>query len=135
MRLTHVAIIHAKADHKQKKMFDGKNMYLLVNTNGSKYWRLDYRLNGQRHTAALGIFPEVSLEKARNRCDSARLQIKSGHKPSFKTHSAPIKPINRLSEIDDGELIAELESRDYVCKKIKPYKQTSISVFSTVPTS
>ena len=33
-----------------KKLSDGHGMYLLVHKNGSKYWRLDFRLNGKRKT-------------------------------------------------------------------------------------
>ena len=33
-----------------KKLSDGHGLYLLVHKNGSKYWRLDFRLNGKRKT-------------------------------------------------------------------------------------
>ena len=48
-----------------KKLSDGQGMYLLVHKNGSKYWRMDFRLNGKRKTLALGVWPEVSLTRAR----------------------------------------------------------------------
>ena len=50
---------------------DGCGMYLLVN-KGSKYWRMDYRFADKRKTLALGVYPAVSLEKARKRRDAAR---------------------------------------------------------------
>lgn len=50
---------------------DGGGMYLLVN-KGSKYWRMDYRFADKRKTLALGVYPAVSLEKARKRRDAAR---------------------------------------------------------------
>ena len=43
---------------------DGNGMYLLV-TAGGKYWRMDYRFAEKRKTLALGVYPEVSLAKAR----------------------------------------------------------------------
>ena len=36
------------------KLSDGVGMYLLINPNGSKYWRYDYRYAGKRKTLALG---------------------------------------------------------------------------------
>jgi hypothetical protein len=46
-------------------------MYLLVRTAG-KYWRMDYRHIGKRKTLALGVYPDVSLAKARQRREKAR---------------------------------------------------------------
>ena len=53
------------------KYRDGGGMYLLVNASG-KYWRMDYRFADKRKTLALGVYPAVSLEKARPRRDAAR---------------------------------------------------------------
>ncbi|MBA5639644.1 integrase arm-type DNA-binding domain-containing protein [Duganella sp. LX20W] len=64
-----------------EKYADGQGMYLLVNSAG-KYWRLDYRFNGKRKTAALGIYPDVSLAKARQRRQEARELLADGIDPS-----------------------------------------------------
>lgn len=56
---------------------DGGGMYLLVN-RGCKYWRMDYRFADKRKTLALGVYPAVSLEKARNRWDAARELLADG---------------------------------------------------------
>jgi hypothetical protein len=53
------------------KHADGGGMYLLVKPTG-KYWRMDYRHLGARKTLALGVYPAVSLAKARKRRDEAR---------------------------------------------------------------
>lgn len=53
------------------KHTDGQAMYLLVRPSG-KYWRMDYRFDGRRKTLALGVYPEVSLAKARKRREAAR---------------------------------------------------------------
>lgn len=53
------------------KYSDGQGMYLLVNAAG-KYWRMDYRFLGKRKTLALGVYPAVSLAKARARRQEAR---------------------------------------------------------------
>ncbi|MGF6350827.1 tyrosine-type recombinase/integrase [Variovorax sp. W2I14] len=60
---------------------DGGGMYLRVKAAG-KYWRLDYRISGKPQTLALGVYPEVSLAKARQRRDKAREQLADGINPS-----------------------------------------------------
>ena len=63
------------------KYADGDGMYLLVNASG-KYWRMDYRFADKRKTLALGIYPEVSLTKARQRRVKARELLADGIDPS-----------------------------------------------------
>ncbi|MDO8774300.1 MAG: integrase arm-type DNA-binding domain-containing protein [Burkholderiaceae bacterium] len=62
------------------KHADGGGMYLLVN-KGGKYWRMDYRFADKRRTLALGVYPAVSLAKARQRRDKAREQLADGIDP------------------------------------------------------
>lgn len=53
------------------KHSDGQGLYLLINAIG-KYWRLNYRFAGKQKTLALGVYPAVSLAKARKRRDEAK---------------------------------------------------------------
>ena len=63
------------------KHTDGGAMYLLVNAGG-KYWRLNYRFGDKRKTLAIGVYPAVSLAKARQRRDKARELLADGTDPS-----------------------------------------------------
>lgn len=45
----------------------GRGLYLLVMPNGGRYWRYNYRSDGKLKTLALGVHPDVSLDKARAR--------------------------------------------------------------------
>lgn len=62
------------------KYTDSGGMYLLVSAAG-KYWRMDYRFDGKRRTLALGVYPDVSLAKARQRREKAREQLADGVDP------------------------------------------------------
>ncbi len=62
------------------KHTDGGGMYLLVN-KGGKYWRMNYRYASKRKTLALGVYPAVSLAKARQRRDKARELLADGIDP------------------------------------------------------
>jgi len=63
------------------KHADERAMYLLVNSGG-KYWRMNYRIGGKQKTLALGVYPDVSLLKARQRRDKARELLADGIDPS-----------------------------------------------------
>ena len=81
MPLSDPGIKKAKPADKPYKMADGRGLYVLVNAAG-KYWRMDYRFNGKRKTLALGVYPDVSLARARERRDEARQKIADGIDPS-----------------------------------------------------
>lgn len=53
MPLTDVAVRAAKPREKSYKLADGQGMYLEVMPNGSKYWRLKYRVEGKEKRVAL----------------------------------------------------------------------------------
>ena len=62
------------------KHTDGGGMYLLVNKAG-KYWRMNYRFADKRKTLALGVYPAVSLEEARQAREKARKLLAQGVDP------------------------------------------------------
>jgi integrase len=80
--LSDTAIRALKAKPKPYKVTDEKGMFLLINPNGSKYFRLKYRFDGKEKVLALGVYPEVSLKEARDNRDTARKQIAGGIDPS-----------------------------------------------------
>lgn len=90
MKLSDVAVRSAKAKPKSYKMADGAGMYLLVQPNNNKYWRLDYRFGGKRKTLALGVYPQVSLKAAREKRDEAKRQLSDGIDPG---HSRKIEKL------------------------------------------
>ena len=81
-RLTELGIRKSTRGLKQKKMTDGKGLFLLLHPNGSKYWRMKYQFSGKEKTLAFGVWPEVSLSEAREMRNEAKLLLKSGKDPS-----------------------------------------------------
>jgi hypothetical protein len=69
------------------KYRDGGGMYLLIN-KGGKYWRMDYRFAEKRKTLALGVYPAVTLAKARQRRDKARELLAEGVDPGTAKREA-----------------------------------------------
>ena len=82
MALTELEVKKAKATDKPQKMADSGGMYLLIQTSGSKCWRMDYRFAGKRKTLAIGIYPDVTLTQARERRADARKLLANGSDPS-----------------------------------------------------
>lgn len=72
MALTEIKCKSAKVKAKPYKLGDGGGMYLEIMPNGSKYWRLKYRLNGKEKRLALGVYPDVTIAEAREGRDKAR---------------------------------------------------------------
>lgn len=84
MPLTDRTVRNAKGKAKPYKLSDGNGLYLLVKTDGARYWRMDFRFVGKRGTLAFGVYPTVSLAEAREKRDGARKQIASGVNPAAK---------------------------------------------------
>jgi len=84
---------------KPLKLADGGGMYLLLNPDGSRYWRLDYRFGGKRKTLALGVYPEVTLGEARRRRCAARALLAEGRDPAAERKAGKAgKPLPDGSE-------------------------------------
>ena len=79
--LADLQIRRAKPSAKPYKLVDGKGLYLLVHPNGSKYWRLKYRIAGKEKLLAIGVYDEVSLGGARKARDAARALVHEGRDP------------------------------------------------------
>ena len=79
--LTDSKIRQSKPREKPYKLADGGGMYLEVMPNWSKYWRLKYRYGGKEKRLALGVYPGVSLKKAREKRSDARELLDDGIDP------------------------------------------------------
>lgn len=82
MPLTDTSVRNAKPDPaKDYKLFDGHGLYLLVKKNGAKYWRFKYRFAGREKKLAIGVYPDVSLKRARELHAEARQRLRDGEDP------------------------------------------------------
>lgn len=77
------SVRNAKPRPKPYSLADGGGMFLLVNPDGSKWWRFRYyRRSGKRNTLALGTFPDVPLKRAREKRDELRRLVADGIDPA-----------------------------------------------------
>lgn len=80
--LTDIAVRNAKPDAtKQKTLFDGKGLFLLISPKGGKWWRFKYQIQGNTKMLSFGTYPEVSLAGARKQREEARELVAAGIDP------------------------------------------------------
>ncbi len=60
---------------------DGKGLYLRIQANGKKIWKIDYYVNKKRNTMTLGYYPIISLKQAREEAEKAKALAKQGTNP------------------------------------------------------
>lgn len=82
MKLTDTACRTAKAKDKPYKKADGGGLYLLINKDGSKYWRMKYRFLGKEKLLAFGTYPLTSLADAREERETAKKLLAGGIDPA-----------------------------------------------------
>lgn len=79
---------NAKASYSEKskkvtdtKLSDGKGLFFIAKVNGTKVWRLDFTYKGKRKSMSLGVYPLISLSRARKKRDEALLLLDQGINP------------------------------------------------------
>ncbi|BET97872.1 tyrosine-type recombinase/integrase [Xenorhabdus taiwanensis] len=112
MKLTARQIETAKPQDKDFKLSDGGGMYLLIKVNGSKYWRLKYRIAGKEKLLAIGTFPLISLAEARKKRDEAKKLIAEGIDPN---HDKKQKKLAAQGEINNT---FESITREWYSKRV-----------------
>ena len=60
-KLTELGVRKAKSSSIQKKLTDGRGLFLLLHPNGSKYWRMKYRFMGKEKLLAFGVWLYIDL--------------------------------------------------------------------------
>lgn len=76
---------------KIRKLSDGGGLYLWIQADGSKYWRLRYWLAGKEKSLSLGVYPSVKLKEARAKRDDQRKLLEGNLDPSAERKAAKLK--------------------------------------------
>jgi hypothetical protein len=116
--LTDIAVRNTRARDRAYKLSDGRGLCLLVQPNGSKWWRFRYDWDGKEKMLSMGTYPDTSLAEARKRRDEARQKIEGGTDPGVErrlTEGAPERTFEAVAQ----HYLAGLE-RKVLLKKRSP---------------
>ncbi len=99
MPLIATAVRNAKPAAKTTRLYDEKRLYLEVSPKGGKWWRFEYRFDGEEKRLSLGVYPDVSLKEARNRRDNARKLVANGKIPvsSARRKKRPVRIVSETA--------------------------------------
>ncbi|MFY0692380.1 MAG: integrase arm-type DNA-binding domain-containing protein [Paracoccaceae bacterium] len=96
MPLSDTQIRNAKPQSKAYKLSDFDGLFLLINPNGSKLWRMKYRVQGKEKLLSIGKYPDVSLADARRIKEEARSALAEGRDPGAEKQERKRAERNRL---------------------------------------
>ena len=105
MPLTDTAIRKAKPDTSPRRLSDERGLYLLLNPNGSLWWRWDYRYAGKRKTLSMGTYPDTGLRDARDKREAARKLLAAGVDPGEQRKA--VKAAGEERDANSFAVIAE----------------------------
>jgi len=100
------------------RMFDGGGLYLEVDPNGGKWWRLKYRFEDKEKRISLGVYPAVSLKDARGKRHEIRKILAGGADPG-ETRKAM-----KSSRVDRAANSFEVVAREWLTKFIEPKSES-----------
>lgn len=127
MPLTAIKVENAKPNTRTRKLFDGRGMYLEVTPKGGKRWRLKYRFQRKEKLLSLGVYPDISLKEARQRCDAARNLLAHGVDPSAA------RKAERAAQADSAANSFEVVAREWLSKHgsewVQGYLERQVRLF------
>jgi len=139
MALTDTAIRGLSPKQKPYKKADERGLYLLVQPNGSRWWRFKYSFEGREKGISLGTYPDTPLKSAREKRDAARQLVAKGIDPSVERqaekHSASITLKDNADDwlaeqtAQDPKTVARMRSRleEWAYGKLGPRPITAIT--------
>jgi len=119
--LTDTRIRNAKAKEKPYRLSDGLGLHLEVRPTGSKLWRLRYRLNGKENLYAIGDYPFVTLEEAREERDTARKLVKKGINPSRH------RRIERIRKANEGSTTFSAVAKEWLERQADRWTERTLT--------
>jgi integrase len=116
MTLTDAAIRAAKPTERPRKLFDGGGLYLLINPDGSRWWRVKYRYAGKEKSLSVGVYRpgapgHVAAKEARDELDAIKRQLRAGIDPGAA------RKATKAARIDREEGSFEVVAREWHAKQ------------------
>lgn len=107
MLLTNLTIEKSKPKDRPYKLSDGDGLFLVVQPNGKKYWRLKYHFGPREKTLSIGKYPDVCLADARDKRIEAKALLRNNVDPSLD------KQLQRQAAIERHDHSFETIAREW----------------------
>lgn len=82
MPLTEIQAKASKPRDRAYKLSDSEGLFLLIQPNGSKLWRMKYRYGGKEKLLSFGSYTRVGIAAAREKRAAAKAILSSGLHPA-----------------------------------------------------
>jgi len=105
MALTEIAVKQAKPKDRAYKLTDAGSLFLFISPSGGKSWRWRYYADDKQKLLTLGMYPDVSLAKARELRDEARREKNAGRDPMQERKTA--KLVRQIAAENSFAAVAE----------------------------
>ena len=115
--LSDAKIRSLKPKEKAYKVYDDRGLYMVVNPNGSRWWRFKYKYGGKERGISLGVYPDVPLQYAREQLQDARQLLARGIDPSVQRRTV------KIARADSFKVIAE-EWLEMQAERLAPITMT-----------
>ena len=122
-KLTATGVNKSKSEDKVYRISDGGGLFLEVRPNGSKYWRYNYRFFKKQKTLAIGVYPVVSLARARELHLEATKLLSEGVDPN--SHKKALKATEQFKANNSFKAVAEAWCLHHLSDKSESYKVRS----------
>lgn len=121
MPLTEARCRSAQPGTKLQKLTDGRGLQLWLQPTGARLWRFAYRFGGKQKLLALGVYPTVTLARARQAREDARNLMADGLDPALekKRQAEALANVPTFRSIADeygAKLRRELRSEATIAK-------------------
>lgn len=92
---------------RQIKLADNQGLYLLIKSSGSRGWRWKYYFGGKEKCISFGVYPAVSLRKARRQRDAAREELRGGVDPVEARRAAKAAERSKVVSVPSFKSVAD----------------------------
>jgi len=127
-KLNDKMVMAAKPETKDYKMADGDGLFLLIKQNGSKLWRMKYRIQGKEKLLSFGQYPVITLREAREQAFQARKLLANGADPMQAKKEAVAAAAEAQKPVETFEKVlhelCEAKSKRASAKHIDDYRRS-----------
>jgi integrase len=92
-----------------------RGLILTILPSGRKTWSVRYRRDGHQRRLILGDFPSMSLARAREAAEGARVKVRDGEDPAAELQAKKRAPVDSFSKLADAylERISNPKAREF----------------------